>query len=214
MRDCGVLDASVAGFGSGFLVAAQVGPIWLLCLRSVLRGRFAIGVAIGVGAATVDMVYAGLGVAGAAGVLRTVPQLRLALGLVGASVLVFLGVRTLWSAVCIRAGLETDQEVASPRRAFVTALIATASNPLTIASWAALFTAASSADLARSTFDAVQLVVGVGVGSLTWFTALSAFTALLRRRAGQRGLKVADGVSGLGLTGFGGFLAWRSVHQH
>jgi threonine/homoserine/homoserine lactone efflux protein len=209
-----VLSAFVAGFGSGFLVAAQVGPIWLLCMRSVLRGRFAIGVAIGTGAATIDMVYAGLGVAGAAGVLRSAPGLRVALGLTGAAVLVLLGARTLWSAVRARAGLETDQEIASPRRALVTALVATASNPLTIASWAALFMAASSAKLTSSTLDALQLVVGVGLGSLTWFTALSGFMSMLRRRLGQRSLRLIDSTSGLGLLGFGGYLGWRAVREH
>ena len=45
--------ALAAGLGLGFVTAAQVGPIWLLCLRSTLRGGFRIGVAIGAGAAVV-----------------------------------------------------------------------------------------------------------------------------------------------------------------
>jgi hypothetical protein len=73
------------GLGLGFLVAAQVGPIWLLCARSVLRGRLATGLAIGAGAALVDLAYACLGVAGAAQLLR-VAALRLVLGLVGTAV--------------------------------------------------------------------------------------------------------------------------------
>lgn len=39
--------ALTTGLGLGFLVAAQVGPVWLLCVRSVLRGRVAAGLAIG-----------------------------------------------------------------------------------------------------------------------------------------------------------------------
>src|SRR5437667_233215 len=38
--------ALAAGFGLGFLTAAQVGPIWLLCLRSTLRSGFRVGIAI------------------------------------------------------------------------------------------------------------------------------------------------------------------------
>jgi hypothetical protein len=34
--------AFAAGFGLGFIVAAQIGPISLLCIRSVLRDRFAV----------------------------------------------------------------------------------------------------------------------------------------------------------------------------
>ena len=141
--------ALAAGFGLGFVVAAQVGPISLLCMRSVLRHRFLVGVAIGAGAAVIDALYAGLGVAGASALLQ-VGAVRLTLGIVGALVLAAIGLRTLHSAFRVRLGGEADEEVASPRRAFFTSLGATASNPLTIASWAAAFSAASTAALAGS----------------------------------------------------------------
>jgi putative LysE/RhtB family amino acid efflux pump len=50
----------------------------------------------------------------------------------------------LWSAWRIRSGNELDVEVATARRAFLVTLGATASNSLTIASWAAIFAAAST----------------------------------------------------------------------
>jgi threonine/homoserine/homoserine lactone efflux protein len=205
-------SAFAAGFGLGFLVAAQVGPIWLLCARSVLRGRFAVGVAIGAGAAAIDALYAGLGALGAAALLQIDP-VRIGLGLVGAGVLAALGLRTLWSAFRVRLGGETVDEVASPRRAFLTSLGATASNPLTIASWAAVFSAASTADLVDTTPRAAVLVLGVGLGTLTWFTLLSAVLALGRRRMGPRTLTVVDVVSGSALLGFAGLLAYRTLQS-
>ena len=141
--------AVAAGLGLGFLTAAQVGPIWLLCLRSTLRSGFRVGVAIGAGAAVVDMIYATLGVAGASRLLEIDP-LRVALGLAGAAVLALIGLRTLASAFRIRLGGEVEDEVGSPRRAFVTSLGATASNPMTIAAWAAIFSAASTASVVDS----------------------------------------------------------------
>ena len=210
----GVMSAAaVAGLGFGFLVAAQVGPIWLLCMRSVLRGRFMIGFAIGVGAAVVDTTYAALGVAGADSILSGLPQLRLALGLFGAAVLVLLGARTMWTAWRVRHGFETTKEVASPGRAFVTALVATASNPLTIASWAAIFTAAFAAHVARSPQEAVAFLVGIGAGSLTWFAILSAVASIARRHLSVRVVRWVDAASGAGLAGFGGVLGWRSIHH-
>ena len=205
-------SALAAGFGLGFLVAAQVGPIWLLCARSVLRGTFVVGVAIGVGAAVIDALYAALGALGASALLQVDP-VRIGLGLVGAGVLAALGLRTLWSAFRVRLGGETAGEVASPRRALLTSLGATASNPLTIASWAAVFSAASTADLIGSTPRVVALVVGVGLGTLTWFTALSAALALGRRRAGPRALIAVDVISGSALLGFAGLLAYRTVQS-
>jgi putative LysE/RhtB family amino acid efflux pump len=206
-----VAGALAAGLGLGFVTAAQVGPIWLLCLRSTLRGGFRIGVAIGAGAAVVDMVYAALGVAGASRLLEIDP-LRVALGVAGAVVLALLGLRTLWSAFRIRLGGETAEEVGSPRRAFVTSLGATASNPMTIAAWAAIFTAASTASVVESSRAAVVVLVGaVCVGSFIWFVLLSAGTALGRRYVGERLVAAIDAISGLAIVGFAGLLGWRTV---
>lgn len=202
--------ALAAGFGLGFVVAAQIGPISLLCMRSVLRGRFAVGVAIGAGAAVIDALYAALGAAGASALLQVDP-VRLALGVAGVCVLAAIGLRTLHSAFRVRLGGESTEEVASPRRAFLTSLGATASNPLTIASWAAAFSAASTAALAGSAATAVALVTGVGAGTLTWFTFLSGSLAVARRRVGPRLLAGVDVVSGLAILAFAGLLGWRTA---
>jgi putative LysE/RhtB family amino acid efflux pump len=204
------MNALLAGFGLGFLVAAQVGPIWLLCVRSTLRSGFAVGAAIGAGAALVDTLYAAAGIAGASALLEIDP-LRIALGLVGAGVLAWLGARSLWSAFRVRLGAETPDEVASPRRAFLTSVAATASNPLTIASWAAIFSAASTASLVDSAPSAAAMLSGVGIGSLAWFLALSGGLALARRRVGPGLLRVVEAVSGLGLLAFAGLLGYRTV---
>ena len=194
----------------GLVVAAQVGPISLLCIRSVLRGRFAVGVAIGAGAAVVDALYAALGAAGASALLQIDP-VRLALGIAGACVLAAIGLRTIYSAFRVRLGGESKEEVASPRRAFLTSLGATASNPLTIASWAAAFSAASTAALAGSGSTAAALVVGVGTGTLTWFTVLSGTIAVVRPRVGPRLVAGVDAVSGAAILVFAGLLGWRTA---
>jgi putative LysE/RhtB family amino acid efflux pump len=205
-----MLVALLAGLGLGFAVGAQVGPIWLLCVRSSLRHGFASGLAIGAGAALVDGLYAALGVAGATTLLQLAP-LRVALGLLGAGVLAAIGLRTLWSALRVRLGAELPEEVASPRRAFATSLAATASNPLTIVSWAAIFSAASTAHLAAGSAGAAALVAGVAAGSMAWFAILAGGVSLARRRTGARTLRLVDVVSGAGLTAFAGVLVWRTL---
>lgn len=212
MASTTVWGALLAGLGAGFLVAAQVGPIWLLCARSVLRHGWQVGAAIGAGAAIIDVTYASLGVAGTARLL-SVGGLRIVLGLVGAAVLLVLGARTLWMARRVRDGGEATGEVATPARAFRVALVATASNPMTIASWAALFAAASAASVTTSAGSTSSFLVGIGSGSLAWFLVLSSGMALLRRRIGNRALQAADVVAGLGVMAFGGVLAVRTVRD-
>jgi threonine/homoserine/homoserine lactone efflux protein len=203
------------GFGLGLFVGAQPGPVSLLCIRSVLRGALASGIAIGAGAALIDLLYAGLGLAGAASLLEA-DALRVAFGLAGAFVLAFIGARTLWAAFRVRLGGESAEEVGSPRRAFATAVAATASNPLTIATWAAIFTAASAAavgDAATSADGAALMLAGVALGTLTAFTTLSLLVASVRDRFGPRLLTTVDVVAGTGLLGFAGLLGWRAANE-
>jgi putative LysE/RhtB family amino acid efflux pump len=207
-----VLTAFLLGAGLGAFVAAQVGPVSLLLIRSSLRHGAAVGLAIGAGAALVDTLYASLGVAGVAPLLA-VSWLQLALGLIGGTVLVVIGLRTLWAAWRVRLGGESADEVSSWRRAFLTAVAATASNPLTIVSWAAIFAAASTAGATRTATGALALLCGVALGSASWFAVLTGAVALARQRVRGAWLVAVDVVSGLGLVAFGGVLGVRSVRD-
>ena|ERR1051325_10245353 len=202
------------GVGLGLFVAAQVGPVSLLIVRSVLRGSLRIGLAMAAAVALVDLLYASLGVAGAGRLVDSAGGARVALGLLGAAVLVVLGARTIWTGFRIRLGFETPAEVATPRRAFLTALAATALNPLTIALWMAAFPAASATTATRSVGASVALLGGVGLGTLTWYTAFSTAVSLARRHVGPRVLTVVDVGAGAGIVGFGGLLGYRSLHRH
>jgi putative LysE/RhtB family amino acid efflux pump len=206
-----LMTALLAGFGLGAAVAAQLGPLSLFAIRTTLRSGIAFGLAIGAGVAAIDTLYATAGALGAAGVLALAP-LRLAAGIVGVIVLAALGVRTLWSAFRVRLGGEAQAEVATPRRAFVTALGATASNPLTIASWAAVFAAASTAGAAADGGSAA-LLAGVGLGSLSWMTLLASGVACARRLIGDRLLRAVEVLAGAGLLAFAAALGMRTLHE-
>lgn len=201
------MHSALVGFGLGFLVALQLGPMSLFLVRSTLRGGLLTGLGVGAGIALVDALYAAAGAAGASPLLLIDP-VRLALGVVGAGVLVWLGAKTLIAAWNVRVGLDGGA-ADSPYEAFRTSLMATASNPSTIVSWAAIFAAAS----ATSHTAAVPLVTGVGVGSLTWVSLLALLTAAARRAVGVRAIRVADGLAGVGLVAFGGVLGWRTLHE-
>jgi putative LysE/RhtB family amino acid efflux pump len=199
------MHAFWVGFGLGFVVALQLGPVSLYQIRTTLRNGLAVGLAFAAGIALVDLAYAALGAAGVAPLL-TIGPLETILGLLGAAVLVFLGVRTLLSAFSVR--LVDDAPPMSPPRGFAVALSMTAANPLTIASWAAIFSAATAAGAAGSFSGAVLLVTGVGLGSATWDVTLATATAFVGRYVGERFLRVVDLVAGVALLAFGAVLAY------
>jgi putative LysE/RhtB family amino acid efflux pump len=107
--------------------------------------------------------------------------------------------------------MEIATEVASARAALRTSLIETASNPLTIASWAAIFAATSTAKFTDGTADTVSLLLGVGLGSVAWHLVLSLGMRVAGRRIGETGLRVADAVAGGGMVGYAGLLGPRTL---
>src|SRR5919197_297502 len=180
----------VLGVGLGLALAAQVGPVSLLIVRSVLRGgrAMAVGLAMAGAVAFVDVLYAAVGLTGA-GRLLDVGRLRVVLGLASASILIAIGARTLWRGLRARQGFELDDEVATPSRAFGTAVAATALNPLTIALWMVSFPAAAPRAASVSGAHAAALLTGVAVGTLAWycgFAAPLAHAAHRRRRHARR----------------------------
>jgi putative LysE/RhtB family amino acid efflux pump len=201
-----------AGFGLGVFVAAQIGPVSLLIVRSVLRGNFRIGLAMAAAVALVDLSYAALGLAGVARALEETDGVRVVFGFVGAAVLVAIGLRTVWIGFRARFGLETEDEVGTPRRAFVTALAATAFNPLTIALWTAAAPAAISGG-SHSSLRTLSLLAGVGLGTLTWYSCFSGAIALARQRIGPKLLAVIDIGAGGGIVCFGLYLGVRAGHE-
>lgn len=207
------MHPALTGFGLGFLVALQIGPMSLFLIRSVLRSGWMGGLAVAAGIAVVDGLYAAAGAAGITPLLA-VHGLRLALGLLGAVVLIVLGLRTLHSAWRVRLGAESPGEVAGVGRTFLTALGGTASNPLTIASWAAIFAAANASGAVGRTAPAEILVVlGVTAGSLSCGASLAAVIALVRHRLGARVLAAVEALAGFGLLGFGGALGYSALHE-
>src|SRR5262249_24071929 len=90
----------LAGFGLGLLLAAQVGPVTLLVVCSILRGGRAlvIGLAMAVAIAGIDVLYATLGLVGA-GKLTSGADVRLVLGLASAAILCAIGLRTMWNGL-------------------------------------------------------------------------------------------------------------------
>lgn len=205
-------SAFVAGLLLGGFVAAQVGPVSLLCIRTSTRSGFRVGVSVGLGAATVDLLYAICGVAGAAAIVQIEP-VRLTLGLAGAAVLAVMAIRTLRTAWRLRLGGETSDEVAAPSAAFRTGVVATASNPLTIVSWAAIFGAANAGAVADTAPDTLALLAGIGLGSAGWFVALSSVSAVAGARLGPRTLAIIDAVAGFGLLVFAALLGIRTVRE-
>jgi putative LysE/RhtB family amino acid efflux pump len=56
-------------------------------------------------------------------------------------------------------------------------------------------------------------VTGVALGSLAWVSTLARGSAIARRAIGERAVRLADALAGLGMLGFGAALGYAAVHE-
>jgi threonine/homoserine/homoserine lactone efflux protein len=185
----------------GFLLAAAVGPMWLLCFRRTLAQGALAGPASGLGIAAADGLYGAVAAFGLTAISGFLLQHSLWLGLAGGGFLLYLGAKTLIAKPVLNGAPEARL---SHARAFLSTLGLTLANPPTILAFAAIF---AGLGLVASDYATAALVVlGVFLGSAAWWIVLAAATAWLRGRIGPRAFRAINLVSGLTILGFA---AWQ-----
>jgi threonine/homoserine/homoserine lactone efflux protein len=124
---------------------------------------------------------------------------------VGGIFLVYLALRTVLAVPAERLlSAETPGSAIRLAGAYSSTLALTLSNPTTILSFAGIFAGLGLGSLgASSTASAVDLVVGVFVGSAAWWLLLASLIARLRSRVTPRWLRRVNVASGLIILGFG-----------
>ncbi len=185
----------------GLSVAATVGPMSVLCIQRTLRRGFLYGVISGLGVATVDGLYgciAGFGLTVAA--LFLVNQQEWIRG-IGGLFLVYLGCKTLLTKPAERAA--TVAKTTNFIGAYVSTLLLTLTNPLTILSFAAIFAGLGVGGGKNSPLTALLVVCGVFLGSATWWCLLTGGISLLREKFTPRWLLWINRISGAIITIFG-----------
>jgi threonine/homoserine/homoserine lactone efflux protein len=183
----------------GFSIAAPVGPIGVLCIRRSLAGGMLRGLASGLGAATADAAYGFVAAFGLTAVSGFLVRHQFALSLVGGVFLCFLGVRAFVSAP---AAGSTSPNGGSLASSYVSAVALTLANPATILSFAAVF-AGLGLGSADDYFSAGSMVLGVFLGSASWWVILSGGVGLLRSRVSDGWMRAINRLSGTVLFGFG-----------
>jgi threonine/homoserine/homoserine lactone efflux protein len=190
------------GLAFGFLLAAAVGPMWVLCFRRSVAFGAPAGLASGLGIAVADGFYGAVAAFGLTAISGLLLGYSFWLGVAGAAFLLYLGVRTL-VAPPVREEGETQPK--SLTAAFLSTLALTLTNPPTILAFAAIFAGlglASSADYGA----AARVVAGVFLGSAAWWLILAGAAARLRHRMGPRLVRGINVVAGLSILAFA---AWQ-----
>ncbi len=190
----------IKGVLVGFLIAAPVGPVGILCAHRTLDTGLGSGLSSGLGAATADTVFGGVAAFGLAFVAEFLLANEVLLRLVGAILLFVIGIRTL-----IKVVRTTPDPVPRHRFAsdYASTFALTITNPITILSFAPVFVAVGAVVHDSSLASALSLIVGVLAGSALWWLTLCFGVSLFRARVTDEHMRWINKLSGSLIIFFG-----------
>jgi threonine/homoserine/homoserine lactone efflux protein len=193
------LPLPLRGLIIGFTIAAAVGPITLLVIRRTIAHGGLYGFASGLGVAAADATYAGVAAFGLTAITTILVSGHWLLGIIGGSIIVIVGIRTIRSRP---AGPAADAERPGLAGAFLSIYALTMTNPLTIVLYAGVF--AGIGLVAGSSFvDAAVVTLAAWLGSTAWWVILCSILGWARGRVSTTALVWVNRISGAALVVFG-----------
>lgn len=184
----------------GCSIAAPVGPVGVACIQRTLAAGARAGFVSGLGAATADAVYGGLGAFGASAVTTRLVSLRIPLAVLGGLFLCWMGARIL--AAVVLPGEAPKSRAQRTDGAFVPIFLLTLANPMTILSFVAVFGSLAGGVMTERS-GALVMVAGVFAGSALWWLSLAGAVSCLRERMDPRWELGISRLAGAFLLGLG-----------
>lgn len=198
-----ILAFWLKGLILGFSIAAPVGPIGVLCIRRTLESGRRIGFITGLGAATADAIYGSLAGFGVSIIVHFLTQQQSLFRIIGGVFLCYLGIRSIFFSRPNNLQLKQTSQPSSWLKAYASTFLLTLTNPMTILSFAAVFSGLGLITQRGDPGSALALVMGVFSGSALWWFTLSMLVSLLRNPITPRGMVWINRVTGIILTAFG-----------
>lgn len=190
----------------GFLVAAPVGPVNLLCIHRTIETGFLGGIGAIFGAVLGDGLIALFAAFGVGAISGAVEHHRLGIQIVGGAALIFFGIKLFIASPRILKQSQSQKFKISmkdfiwdvPQTFFLTI-----SNPGAVLGLFAIFGGISSFVEVHSKIDAITIVASIMAGSLTWWFILSSIISRFRYLVDAENLKKINKIASLILVGFG-----------
>lgn len=200
------LSLLIAGLGIGIAMAAPLGPVNLIVIRTALCHNLKVAFIAGLGAVLADVLIAGIAAYGIQSISHLILDYAKILKIAGGLLLIFLGVRTAqthFSASDLTSGPHSAR--------FGLTFSLSITNPGLVLGYLAIFSSLSvHLALGVSPARPAIVVLGIALGSALWWLLLSLFISRLKSRLGPSTLDRINRWSGILVAAFGFLLLWKA----
>jgi len=190
------------GIFVGFLIAAPVGPVGILCAQRTLQIGLLAGLVSGFGAAIADTIFGAVAAFGLTFIAQYLLENEALMRLIGGLLLVGIGVETMLKKPVT---IQSDKLPKAHRYAasFFRTFMLTITNPITIMAFGPVFVAANAVVEEGNLLQAWALILGVFSGSALWFSMLCSGVHLGRHHLNDRRMRWMNRISGIVIVFFG-----------
>jgi threonine/homoserine/homoserine lactone efflux protein len=188
------------GIIAGFIIAAPVGPVGILCVQRTLSRGMMMGLAAGLGGAAADTIFGGVAAFGLTFIADFLIRHEEWMRLGGGMLLLALGTHGCFKHVDIQPSPPSVRGAAGDG---VSAFALTVTNPITILTFSPVFLAVGAVVAPHDRTAAWTLIVGVLAGSCVWWLVLCTLAELFRRRLSNARMRIIHRVSAMMILFFG-----------
>ena len=198
----------IKGLLIGLVFGVPAGSIGALTIQRTLAGGFRAGLFTGAGSSVADVLYACIGVFGLTVISDFLLNHQRVIGLVGGTLIILLGVLIFRKKA--RTATTEAASASSYALCFGSAFAIAITNPATILSF---FLAFASFGIAEklAPIDGVQLVGGILLGTLCWWTGLAGIVSAFRAKVTDKIYQRLNWILGCLMAVFGVIVIVRAL---
>lgn len=190
----------------GLAMAAPIGPMSIIIMRRTLQNGLTSGIASGLGTTTIEGSYSALIAFGLTFISDFIVEHKLAFAIVGGCALTVLGGRIFFSKTAVT---KTQTTHVNLWRDYLSNVVMTAVNPMTIFSFVAVFVGLGFGNFNGDYKAASLAVLGLMLGSSTWYCSYVAIINLVHKKINEKMIATINRVSGAIIMGFGLIAFWK-----
>ena len=198
-----MVSSFIEGLVAGFGIAIPFGPISILIIDTSIRNGLLHGLAAGIGAASVDLIYAAISAIAGTAVASAITPYSSIVRILSALFLIALG---LWGLRKIvqptQSGKTQPQSSISLFKTYITIFALTSLNPITVAYFTALILRKNPDDALYSS-ELMLFILGAGIASFSWQSFLAVTGYSLEKKFSANFQKVVSVIGNVVILGFG-----------